>query len=161
MSLDVLSKTGLEDSVVGRILSDTNFVLQVISLMAFMLAIVFVFEISNLETEKVTNPKEGIVGASPDLESGRANGIPGNDAPHQGHNVTLPPQATENGQPLNEVYAEVTGMTNYKSALLRFPFQFVPKPPSGVSLQVCFSMPLTMCQYQKCTKFSSPLSSKA
>lgn len=73
--------------------------------MAFMLALVFIFEIVQKEVEALTRPKEGIVGAQ-DLEHGPS----ASDAPQaQGHSVALPPQATENGRPLNDVYAEVTG----------------------------------------------------
>ena len=79
--------------------------------MAFMLALVFIFEIINREVEAITKPKEGIVGAR-DLEAGprpgEANGQQ-EEEPQQGHNVALPSEATENGQPLTEVYAEVTG----------------------------------------------------
>lgn len=81
--------------------------LQVVSLMAFMLALVFIFEIVNREVESITQPKEGIIGAR-DVESGPQSG---EQAPNeqQGHNVALPAETTENGQPLSEVYAEVTG----------------------------------------------------
>lgn len=90
--------------------------LQVVSLMAFMLALVFIFEIVNREVESVTKPRDGIIGAR-DLEAGPASGVgvggarraAGASEAGQGHNVALPPEATENGQPLSDVYAEVTG----------------------------------------------------
>lgn len=72
--------------------------------MAFMLAIVFVFEISGVEIESISR-KEGIIGATRDLEAGGQGGANG----EPGYNVNLPPRATENGLPLSEVYAEVTG----------------------------------------------------
>ena len=74
--------------------------------MAFMLALVFIFEIVQREVESITKPQEGIVGAR-DLE----NGVSGQNVEesHMGHNVALPPEVTENGRPLDEVYAEVTG----------------------------------------------------
>lgn len=77
--------------------------------MAFMLALVFIFEIVNREVESITKPREGIIGAR-DLESGPRPGGQQSAEEQQGHNVALPAEATENGQPLNEVYAEVTGM---------------------------------------------------
>ena len=42
---------------------------------------------------------EGLAGAQADPTAERGHG----------HNVALPPEATENGQPLSDVYAEVTG----------------------------------------------------
>jgi hypothetical protein len=80
--------------------------------MAFMLALVFIFEIVNREVESVTKPREGIIGAR-DLEAGVPVGAvrPPTSTTQQGHNVDLPPGVTENGQPLNDVYAEVTGQS--------------------------------------------------
>ena len=79
---------------------------QVITLMAFMLALMFVFEISKLEVEKLEKGKEGIIGATPDVETGRSTG---NAPPQQGHTVNLPPAATEGGVPLSDIYGEVSG----------------------------------------------------
>ena len=80
--------------------------------MAFMLALVFIFEIVNREVELITKPQEGIIGAQPDVENG-AVAAPQSSSrvtqPEEGHSVTLPPEVGENGQPLSEVYAEVTG----------------------------------------------------
>lgn len=79
--------------------------------MAFMLALVFIFEIINREVESITKPREGIVGVR-DVEAGPRPGEgtgQQEEEPQQGHNVALPSEATENGQPLSEVYAEVTG----------------------------------------------------
>lgn len=80
--------------------------------MAFMLALVFIFEIVNREVESITQPQEGIIGARQRDDSEPTPQIPGHsDVPQQqGHNVALPHEVTENGQPLSEVYAEVTGM---------------------------------------------------
>ena len=86
-------------------LSEMRHFLQVITLMAFMLAVVFVFEISGVEIESITH-KEGIIGATRDLEAGAAGVHAANGG--QGYNVNLPPRATENGQSLSDVYAEVT-----------------------------------------------------
>ena len=90
--------------------------LQVVSLMAFMLALVFIFEIINREVDSITKPHEGIVGVR-DVESGPRPGETSDqhtsEEHQQGHNVALPSEATENGQPLNEVYAEVTGSFCY------------------------------------------------
>lgn len=74
--------------------------------MAFMLALVFIFEIVQREIEMLTRPREGIVGAR-DLENGVSAQDGGESRP--GHNVALPPEVTENGRPLDDVYAEVTG----------------------------------------------------
>ena len=80
--------------------------------MAFMLALVFIFEIVNREVELITKPQEGIIGAQPDVENGAVAAPQGSSRvtqPEEGHSVTLPPEVGENGQPLSEVYAEVTG----------------------------------------------------
>lgn len=79
--------------------------------MAFMLALVFIFEIVNREVESITKPKEGIIGAR-EVEAGRGTHTGSGQAEadtQPGHNVALPHEATENGQPLNDIYAEVTG----------------------------------------------------
>ena len=77
--------------------------------MAFMLALIFVFEVSRLETSTITGKQEGIIGAVQDVETGSrgADGRPTSN--EQGHAVNLPAHATENGQPLDTIYAEVVG----------------------------------------------------
>ena len=80
-----------------------------------MLALVFIFEIINREVESITKPREGIIGAR-DVEAGARPGEtttqPAAET-QQGHNVALPTEATENGQRLNDIYAEVTGELNF------------------------------------------------
>lgn len=92
--------------------------MQLAALMAFLLAVLFIFDTAQKERASLEDPKEGIVGAqtpSPDVEIGPYNHSTA--AAHGqreavGHAVHLPPDLQEHqaaGQHMQDTYAEVTG----------------------------------------------------